>query len=432
MLLKTCNYQVLIDLALLISINYIGDYTMIEPIFKRAAGLDVHKKIVVASILVEQDDGNITEATKEFKTTPKELILLAEWLKNEQIELTVMESTGIFWKSVYAALEANSVKSFVVNARHVKQVPGRKTDVKDSQWLAQLARFGLLRGSFIPEKDLRELRLITHYRTKLTSMLASEKNRLHKMLDDAGVHLGNIVSDINGVSAKAIITGLIEGKPLAELLSKVKGSLLKKTSELTEVLSGKLTARHIFVLKEIKEHIEQLEQKLQTTDEYIFAAMIPYNEQWKILQTIPGMDAISAAITIVEIGVDMQRFGNEEQFCSWAGMCPGNNESAGKKKSCKIRKGPKQLRSTLCQTANAAIKTNSQFKDKYKGLVIRKGHKKAIIAIGHKLLRVIYSLLKNNKPYKDPTIDYKELVVKKNASRWIKALEKFGYLHTAA
>lgn len=405
---------------------------MIEPIFKRAAGLDVHKAIVVASILVEQNDGNIIEATKEFKTTSKELTLLAEWLKTEQIELTVMESTGIYWKSVYSILEANSVKSFVVNARHVKQVPGRKTDVKDSQWLAQLARCGLLRGSFIPEKDLRELRLITHYRTKLTSMLASEKNRLHKLLDDGGVHLGNIVSDINGVSAKAIITGLIEGKPLAELLSKVKGSLLKKTSELTEVLSGKLTARHIFVLKEIQEHIEQLEQKLQKTDEYIFAAMIPYSEQWKLLQTIPGMDAISAATTIVEIGVDMPRFGNEEQFCSWAGMCPGNNESAGKKKSSKIRKGPKQLRSTLCQIANSAVKTNSQFKDKYKGLVIRKGHKKAIIAVGHKLLRVIYSLLKNNKPYKDPTIDYNALVVKKNASRWIKALEKFGYLNSAA
>lgn len=405
---------------------------MIEPIFKRAAGLDIHKKIVVATILVEQNDGSIMETTKEFKTTPAELVLLAEWLKNEQIELTVMESTGVFWKSVYAALESSSVKSFVVNARHVKQVPGRKTDVKDSQWLAQLARVGLLKGSFIPEKDLRELRLITHYRTKLTNMLASEKNRLHKLLDDAGIHLGNVVSDINGVSAKAIINGLIESKPLEELLSKVKGSLLKKTSELTEILSGKLTARHIYVLKAIQEHIVYLEQELQKIDQTIFAAMEPYNEQWNILQTIPGMDAISAANTIVEIGVDMKRFGNEEQFCSWAGMCPGNNESAGKKKSGKIRKGPKQLRSILCQVSNSAIKTNSQFKDKYKGLVIRKGHKKAIIAIGHKLLRVIYSLLKNNKPYKDPTIDYNGLVVKKNASRWIKALEKFGYLNPAA
>lgn len=405
---------------------------MIEPIFKRAAGLDVHKKIVVATTLVESNEGKIIEATKEFKTTPKELISLAEWLKAAKIELTVMESTGVYWKSVYTTLEAHSVKSYVVNARHVKQVPGRKTDVKDSQWLAQLARFGLLKGSFIPEKDLRELRLITHYRIKLKNMLASEKNRLHKLLDDAGVHLGNVVTDINGVSSKAIIDGLIEGKPLNELLLHVKGRLIKKTSELTEVLSGTLTARHIFVLKEVHQHIEQLEKTLKEIDEYIFAAMIPYKEQWEILQTIPGIDAISAAITIVEIGVDMKRFGNEEQFCSWAGMCPGNNESAGKKKNSKTRNGPKNLRTTLCQIANTAIKTNSQFKDKYKGLVIRKGHKLAIIAIGHKLLRVIYSLLKNNKPYKDPTINYNELVVKKNASRWIKALEKFGYLHTAA
>lgn len=201
---------------------------MIEPIFKRAAGLDVHKKIVIATTLVENNEGGIVQETKEFKTTSKELTLLAEWLRNNQIELTVMESTGIFWKSVYSALEACLVKSFVVNARHVKQVPGRKTDVKDSEWLAQLARCGLLRGSFIPEKDLRELRLITHYRAKLTSMFASEKNRLHKLLDDSGIHLGNVVSDINGVSAKAIINGLIEGKSLTELLSKVKGALLKK------------------------------------------------------------------------------------------------------------------------------------------------------------------------------------------------------------
>lgn len=405
---------------------------MIEPIFKRVAGLDVHKKIVVATVLVEQDDGNILEVTKEFKTTAQDLILLAEWLKNEKIELTVMESTGVFWKSVYAALENKFLKSFVVNARYVKQVPGRKTDVRDSQWLAQLARFGLLKGSFIPEKDLRELRLITHYRIKVTSILVSEKNRLNKLLDDAGIHLGNVVSDVNGVSSKAIIKGLIESKPINELLSKVKGPLLKKTSELTEVLSGKLTERHIFILKEIQEHILQLEQKLHKIDEYIFAAMEPYSDQWKILQTIPGVDAIGAAITIVEIGVDMNRFGNEEQFCSWAGLCPGNNESAGKKKSTKIRKGPKYLRSTLCQIANAAVNTKTQFKDKYKGLVIRKGHKRAIIAISHKILRVIYSLLKNNKPYKDPTINYNELVVKKNASRWIKALEKFGYLRTSA
>jgi transposase len=396
-----------------------------QAIVQRCAGLDVHKKIIVVTMLLEQSDGSVKEETKEYGTTYKACEELANWLLSHDVQLSVMESTGIYWKNIYAALEKVGLHVSVVNARHVKQVPGRKTDVKDSQWLARLARYGLVRGSFIPPKDLRELRLIARYRTKLVGTLASEKNRLHKTLDDAGVRLGNVVADINGVSAREIIAGLVEGKPVCELLSCLKGKLKKKKEEMQAELEGELSARHKYLLKKLQEHISYLEKEIIELDEYILTAMQEYKEQWEILQTIPGLDMVGAALLIIEIGVDMQRFGSREEFCSWAGMCPGNNESAGKKKSGKTPKGSKQLRYILCEAANAAARTNCQFKQKYKSLMIRRGHKKAIVAIGHKMLRVVYSRLKAGEVYHDPTVNYEEEVVKKNASRWIKMLKKY-------
>lgn len=214
-----------------------------EAIVQRSAGLDVHKKIIVVTILLEQPDGTVNEETREYGTTYKACEQLSDWLLSHDIQLSVMESTGIYWKNIYAALEKKGLPVSVVNARHVKQVPGRKTDVKDSQWLARLARYGLLRGSFIPPKDLRELRIIARYRTKLKGMMASEKNRLHKTLDDAGVRLGNVVSDISGVTATEIIAGLVEGKSIDELLDCTRTQLKKKKSELRAELEGELSAR---------------------------------------------------------------------------------------------------------------------------------------------------------------------------------------------
>ncbi|HCC3261901.1 TPA: IS110 family transposase, partial [Legionella pneumophila subsp. pneumophila] len=213
-----------------------------EAIVQRSAGLDVHKKIIVVTILLEQPDGTVNEETREYGTTYKACEQLSDWLLSHDIQLSVMESTGIYWKNIYAALEKKGLPVSVVNARHVKQVPGRKTDVKDSQWLARLARYGLLRGSFIPPKDLRELRIIARYRTKLKGMMASEKNRLHKTLDDAGVRLGNVVSDISGVTATEIIAGLVEGKSIDELLDCTRTQLKKKKSELRAELEGELSA----------------------------------------------------------------------------------------------------------------------------------------------------------------------------------------------
>ena len=396
-----------------------------EAIVKRSAGLDVHKKIIVVTILLEQPDGTVTEETREYGTTYKACEQLSDWLSSHDIQLSVMESTGIYWKNIYAALEKKGLRVSVVNARHVKQVPGRKTDVKDSQWLARLARYGLVKGSFIPPKDLRELRIIARHRTKLKGMLASEKNRLHKTLDDAGVRLGNVVSDISGVTATEIIAGLVDGKSIDELLVCTRGQLKKKKDELRAELEGELSARHLFLLKKLQEHIAYVEQQLADIDDYLFTAMQPYQKQWEILQTIPGIDAVGAALLIIEMGVDMDQFGSREQCCSRAGMCPGNNESAGKRKSGKTPKGSKQLRYLLCEAANAASKTECQFKHKYKSLMIRRGHKKAIVAVGHKMLRVIFSRLKTGEVYQDPKVSYEELVVKKNAPRWIRMLRKY-------
>ena len=404
---------------------------MVEPIVKRCAGLDVHKMQVMVTVLLEQSDGQLQESTREFGTFRADRLALAHWLNSLNVEVVVMESTGIYWKSIFRTLEAAGLKAHLINARHVKQVPGRKTDVKDSQWLASLARCGLLRPSFIPPQDLRELRLVTRYRLKLTHTLASEKNRLHKVLDDAGIRLGGLISDINGTSAQAMIAGLIAGRPLTELIDCARGRMRTKREPLRQVLDEPLSERHRGVLQELHHHIDFLEHQLRSFDQRILAAMAPYQHQWRLLQTLPGVDTIAAALLIAEIGIDMERFGSGEQFASWAGLCPGHNASAGKRKSSRLRQGNPVLRQVLCEIANAACRTNSQFKGKYRARVIRRGHKRTIMALAHKLLRVIYALLKHQQPYRDPGIDYEALIVQKNAPRWIQALKKYGYLPNA-
>lgn len=401
---------------------------MLEPINQRVAGIDIHKKIAVITVLLEQANGEVEVCTREFATDPGSLVQATQWLASCAVELCIIESTGVYWKALHRQLEMAGLRVQVVNARHAKNLPGRKTDVQDSQWLATLGRFGLLKGSFIPDKDLQEIRLLTRYRKKLVGMLSGEKNRLHKILTDAGIQLGNVVSDINGVSARAIVAGIAKGATMEQMLASLKGTLRKKRKAIHAVLSVSLSMRHRFLLEQIQHHIEGLEGRLSRLDQEIIKAMTPYKKQWQALQTIPGVDRIGAAMLIAEIGINMEAFGSMEQFCSWSGMCPGNNESAGKKKSAKRRKGSPMLRQLLCEMANAAIKTKSQFKDKYQTLVIRRGHKRSVVAIGHKMQRVIYSVLKDGHAYYDPGIDYKAVVIHRNAPRWLKALKEFGYI----
>jgi transposase len=386
----------------------------------------------VATILIEQADGSVVKETREFGGFKRDLVDLVAWFATEGIENAVMESTGVYWKSVYAALEAAGIPALVVNARHARNVPGRKTDVADSEWLASLGRFGLLRGSFIAPKDLRELRLVSRYRTKVTRMLAAEKNRLHKVLDDAGIKLGGVVSDINGASARAMIAGLMAGEDPDELVRLAQGRLCSKREALRASLDGSLSARHRLILTRIGGHLRMLEAEIAVLDAELLAAMEPYAWAHRLLQTIPGLDEIAAAQVLIEIGEDMTRFGSAQRLASWAALCPGNDESAGKRRSGKTRKGSQMVRTLLVEVANSARRTKSAFRAKYEALVIRRGHKRTIVALAHKLLRTIFVVLSRREPYRDPGIDYEALTVAKNAPRWIKALKKFGYWPVAA
>ncbi|MBF0240614.1 MAG: IS110 family transposase [SAR324 cluster bacterium] len=341
-----------------------------------------------------------------------------------------MESTGIYWKQVYESLENVGIIPWVVNAYHIKKVPGRKTDVQDSEWLAELARCGLLKASFVPPKDFRQLRMLTRYRKKLSGTLSSEKNRLYKILESCGIKLSIVLSDIDGVSARRIISALIESGEIQpdKLASLLHGRLLPKLLMIQKSLATSLSERQRFLLKKIHAHMLWLESQIEQIDEQLVAAMVPYQEQYQLLQTIPGIDHISATMLLAELGIDMSVFPNKHHLCSWAGLTPGNNESAGKRKHGKTRKGNSYVCSLLCECANAAIKTQSQFKGRYQGLVIRRGHKRSIVAIAHKMLQIIYIVLKKQEPYRDPQINYEALVVERNSARWLKALDKYGYL----
>jgi len=400
-----------------------------ESIHRCVAGIDVHKAVIVCTILQSDSSSIINKETKQFSAFRRDLLEMATWLSSYPIELSVMESTSIYWKSPYEVLEEAGIPVFVVNAKHVKNVPGRKTDVQDSEWLANLARCGLLRNSFIPPKDIRELRMMTRYRRKLTGMRASEKNRLQKVLEDGGIRLSCVVSDIDGVSAKEMISSLIEGTFRPEALAKMaRGKLKEKRTELTHSLEGNLSDRHRFLLKQVSDHINALSLQIAEIDSQIVAAIKPYSQEWQLLQTIPGIDYMGAAMLLTEIGTDMSRFGNANRLCSWAGIAPGNYESAGKRKSGKTPRANRYLKALLCECAQSARRTNSQFKSRFEALVIRRGNKRSIIAVAHQILRIVFHVIKNKTPYRDPQIDYKKIIVDRNASRWIKTLEEYGYL----
>lgn len=399
----------------------------LETLHKRVAGIDVHRMKHVVTVLVENEDGVVTRHTREFGGFKRDLKAMAAWLVERSVERVILESTGIYWKGVHAHLEAAGLVIWVVNAHHVKHVPGRKTDVADSEWLAQLGRYGLVRPSFIPPRDLRELRLVSRYRQKLVAMQAAQTNRLHKVLDDAGIKLGGLVADIHGKAASAIVDGLIDGLAPQELI-RFSGRLKASREDLLASLEGDLSARHRWVLQEVRESLKELAAHIEKVDAYLRDAMVPYAEAWTRLQTLPGIDEMAAAMILIEMGDDLTRFGNASRFASWAALCPGNNESAGKKKSGKTRKGNTMLRYLLCEAANGAIRTASVFREKYRGLVVRRGHNKAIVAIAHKLIRTIWFMFTRREAYHDSGFDYAAANVKKNAPRWIKALKTHGFV----
>lgn len=400
----------------------------LAPLHKRVIGLDVHQAQISACAIIEEPDGTTRLEQRQFGAFKRDRRALAEWAQTLRPDRVVMESTGIYWKSPYAALEAVGLRAWVVNARHVKNVPGRKTDIGDAHWLATLARAGLLRASFVPSAAMRELRLIARQRQKLVGHLASEKNRLHKVLTDGGIRLGVVVSDLHGQSARAMVKAIVAGRPAHEVLDCASRRLKTSREELFDALQGELSASHRFVLHEPLQHIEEIEARIARFDACLLDGLADERNTLALLQTLPGVDLIGAAMLLVEIGADMDAFGSADRLASWAGICPGNNESAGKHKSGRVRKGNPYVRRLLCEFAHAASRTTSVFKSKFQALVVRRGHKRSIIAIAHKLLRTMFFMLKRREHYRDSSTDYEALAVQRNAPRWIKALTKFGFI----
>lgn len=407
----------------------------LKPMHKRVIGLDVHQAKISACALIEQADGSLSVEQREFGGFKRDRKALAQWVLSLAPDCVVMESTGIYWKSPFSALESVGIIAWVVNARHVKAVPGRKTDVADAQWLATLARSGLLRASFIAKADLRHLRHIARQRQKLGGMLASEKNRMHKLLADAGIRLSVVVSDLNGQSARAMIKALIAGKSAPQVLELASARLRASREEVFEALQAEeLTAAHRFCLDEIVKHIEELEARMKRFDSELLNCLVQSGRQWSVhlLQTLPGIDLMGAAMLLVEIGDDMSVFGSAQRLSSWTGLCPGNNESAGKRKSGRIRKGNAWVRRLLCEFAQAASRSRCAFKDKFQALKVRKGHKRSIVALAHKMLRTIYAMLSKKTHYQDKAVDYEALMVARNAPRWLQMLLKHGYIPAVA
>jgi transposase len=396
-----------------------------EVIIDKGCGLDVHKQSVVACIMGK----DIKKDIQTFGTYTSELVSLKKWLKDNGITHIAMESTGVYWKPIFNILE-DEFEILLVNARHIKNVPGRKTDVSDSEWICKLLRAGLLRGSFIPPRDIRELRDLTRYEQKLVNNISSEKNRIQKVLEDANIKLSSVVSNMFGVTATKIVEELLKGELTPqELCQFAKGRLAPKKEEIIKAVEGKLTSHHKLMIEASLEHIKAMENIIDTIDIQINKLLKKHNEEYELLQTIPGVKEKAATAIIAEIGTNMDQFPTEDHLCSWAGIAPGNNESAGKKKSGKITKGSKALKNILVQSAWAASKTKDTYlSSKYKSLVGRRGKKRALIAVAHKILQIAYFIIKDKQPYKELGGNYLELRKEQTIVKGLKKrFEKLGY-----
>ncbi|MGI6339702.1 MAG: IS110 family transposase [Bacteroidales bacterium] len=399
-----------------------------EQVIERGCGLDVHRDTVVATVMGK----GIKTETRTFGTTTSSLKELGDWLESMRVTDGAMESTGIYWKPVLHILREYPINIMVVNARHIKNVPGRKTDKADSQWICKLLISGLLKGSFIPPENIQELRNLHRYKKKLIGTIASEKNRIIRILEDANIKLSSVVSDTSGVTANYLIKGLIEGrKDLDNLISECYHKKLQASpQQIKEAITGRLTAHHAFLLKSMQKHIASLEAQIAEIDVEIEKYIKDFEKEIELLQTIPGVRKEGAIGIVAEIGVDMDVFPSEHHLASHSGMCPGNNESAGKKKSSRTRQGNKHLKATLTELAWGATRTKkSYYKAKYESMVGRRGKKRALIAIGHKILCASYHIIKNKEAFKE--LGYEYLAQRKNKNRleYLKReLKEHGYI----
>lgn len=393
-------------------------------IYERCCGMDVHKDKIVACFL----SGRKKEI-KSFSTMTSSLLELVDWLKDNQCQCTAMEATGAYWKPIYNLLEMEDMPTLVVNAQHIKAVPGRKTDVKDSEWIADLLRHGLLKGSFIPNLEQRELRELVRYRRSIIEERAREVNRIQKVLEGANIKLGSVVSDIDGRSARKMLQELVSGNQDIEAIANLAIlSLRDKKEQLMEALRGFMGNHQRLILKLMLRHIDELDAEVDALDNEIKRQLQRYEEQVKWIDQIPGVGERSAQVIIAEIGTDMSVFPSAAHLASWAGMCPGNHESAGKRKSGKTRKGSNILRSTLTECAKAVGHTKDTYlSSQYHRIAARRGKNRATIAVGHTILTIAYHILHNKVPYKDLGADFFEQRRKNDIVRKsVKRLESLG------
>jgi transposase len=375
---------------------------------KVCGGLDVHKKSVLACIRRLGSEGKIDKEVRTFGTTTKELLVLADWCVSAGVEEIAMESTGVYWKPVWNILSAAGLKLMLVNPEHLKHFPQRKTDVKDCEWIAELLQFGLLRGSFVPSEDLRQLRDLTRQRAKLTQQKAAVANRIQKVLEDTNIKIASLLSDLLGVSGRRILKSLIEGQSdNSQLVLLVHPTVRAKKEDLTLALQGRVTEHHRFMLRELLDELEFLERKIENFEARIDQVSVPFEPAIQLIDEIPGIGRCIAIAIIAEIGANMKQYPTQRHLSSWAGICPGNNESAGKRKSGRTPMGNCWLRRALAEAAWAASHTKgSYFSVLFRRICRRRGKKRAIVATGHAILVAIYHMLKNNCAYKDLGVDH--------------------------
>ena len=399
----------------------------------RAAGLDIHKMQITASVRTCGSDGGESQLeTRTFEALPSGLDEMVAWLLDREVDGAVMEGTGIYWLAPFEALEAAGIPAMLVNAQQVKQLKGRKTDVADSVWLARVCQFGLASPSYVPPKAFRDARVLTRYRRTLVGQRSRVRNRVQKVLDRRGVRVGGVIADVFGRNGRRILDGLAEGLERDAILGSLSYHIQHKLERLDDALSLSLNASDRLVLRDLLFDHDAVEERIVALDGEIEDVLQPWEERIVLLMTIPGIDRASACAILAEIGPELDVFGSSDRLAAWAGLCPGNGESAGKRRKVQTRRGCKTLRTVLVECAHGAARTRGcQFQGYHKALMVRRGYKRAIVATAHKLLRVIYVVLRDERPYHDPEADYEALMVNRNAPRWIRMLRRHGFLEPA-
>jgi transposase len=388
-------------------------------------GLDVHKKTVTACVLGLAGGRQI----REFGTFTRELLEMTDWLRSCGVTHVALESTGVYWKPVWNLLEGQ-FEVLLVNAQHIKAVPGRKTDQKDSEWIADLLRHGLLRASFVPPTPIRELRDLTRYRASLAQEINRIANRIQKVLEDANIKLASVATDALGASGRAMLEALVSGEQDSQRLAEMSRGLLRnKIPKLQQALEGRVTAHHRFLLRELLDHLYFVESKMQRIEQEVEERLRPFESEVARLRTIPGVDRVTAWGLLAEIGMNMKQFPDAQHLASWAGLCPGAHESAGKRKSGKIRKGSLWLRRCLCQAAWAvSTKKNNYLSALFRRLAVRRGVKRATIAVAHNLLVIAYYILRDQACYQDLGPDYFDRLNPEGLRRrLVKRLQGMGF-----